>query len=255
MPAAPNIPLGVRSVGRDELLKGVSIVSCHKNFTQLFWSVAGAGSFLREGRWYEQTPGSIFCYEPDSIHELTVKSDKWCYCWISFDHKHALNWLRDFDIKPGTQDMGACPESLFIEIADALQGCTLEGECRAAQLAYSLLLKASQQTHSSRPESLPSQFKALLDQRFTDPNLSLNTLSEELGVHRSTLTRQFSATYGMKPSSYLHNQRVQRGLNLLRSNKNQIQEIAHAAGFQDPNYFARAVRKATGLSPKEFQLS
>ncbi|HBR95616.1 MAG TPA: hypothetical protein DEA90_15765 [Opitutae bacterium] len=114
MPAAPNIPLGLRSVGRDELLKGVSIVSCHKNFTQLFWSVAGEGSFLREGRWYEQTPGSIFCYEPDSIHELIVKSDKWCYYWISFDHKHALNWLRDFDFtRMDTVDRFVCIVYLY----------------------------------------------------------------------------------------------------------------------------------------------
>lgn len=203
--------------------------------------------------WITISANQLFLYYPGETHQVQGISPVWTYSWITFDHKDITQWIDGFGITHRSWQSDHCPVPLFHQIRKALSIGTAEGERSAAHLAHSLLLAASARTGSTLPSSISIQAKALLDQVFRKPDIGIEEIAHRLDVHRTTLFRQFLAAYGLTPSAYLRNLRIQYGLSLLRQGNLPIQEIAWQSGFSDPNYFARTVRESTGLSPMDFR--
>jgi AraC-like DNA-binding protein len=246
------LPLGVRSAGHFSVDEGWIEKPRKKWFTQLFWTVRGTGEFFRGGQGHVCGPGDIFIYQPGDVHDLCSQG-RWVYRWLTFDHSEAARWLRDLGLGEGVHAAGPCPERLFNDLERALEDCTTEGERAASRLAYALLLAAASAT--SKVEISPPAIRAreLLDRRFANPAWGIANLATEMGLHRSTLLRLFRTAYELSPADYLQNLRIRRALTLLRESPLQIQEVAWRSGFADPNYFARAIRQRTGMSPKELR--
>ncbi len=86
-------------------------------------------------------------------------------------------------------------------------------------------------------------------------DLSIDNIADRLNVSPSHLSRTFSAEVGLPLSAYLADLRIQRAGDLLEAGALSVKEIAARCGFRDPNYFSRAFRGATGLTPSEFARS
>ncbi len=254
-PVVADLPLSVRSVGHYTLTPDWKESPWQKWFLQLFWGISGKGKFLVGDEWITLPPNHIFIYYPGDTHDVRAITDVWSYNWITFDHKDITHWFNGFGITERIFQASQCPQSLFIKIRNAVTMGTAEGERTAASLAHNLLVKASSRHGITTPSSNSIRTKALLEHNFMRVDIGIKEVAEELKVHRSTLFRQFTTAYGLTPSAYLRNLRIQHGLFLLRQGNTSIQDIAWQSGFTDANYFARAVRASTGLSPLEFRKS
>lgn len=82
--------------------------------------------------------------------------------------------------------------------------------------------------------------------------LQLSDVAEEARVSPAYLSRIFGEHLGVSFVEYLTALRVETAERLLRERSLSVKEVAHAVGFQDPNYFSKAFRKRTGLSPKAY---
>ncbi len=254
-PIVSQLPLSVRSVGHYTITSGWKEEPWQKWFLQLFWGIRGKGRFRVGDEWIVLPPDHIFIYYPGDTHNVESVTDLWSYSWITFDHKDITHWFDGFGITKRFFQANPCPQNLFIKIRNSVTMGTAEGERTAASLAHNLLIKASSRQGTSTPSSSSIRAKALLEQNFMRVDISVEAIAEELQVHRSTLFRQFTTAYGLTPSAFLRNLRIQHGLFLLRQGGTTIQDIAWKSGFTDANYFARAVRTSTGLSPQEFRKS
>lgn len=254
-PAVPMLPLGVRSAGYYQVPRGWADSPRQKWFLQLFWGVQGSGQLRVKDEWVTVRPNDIFIYFPGDIHEIKVTSEKWIYGWLTFDHKDITQWLDGFGLNQRVTQAGPCPSHYIFKIRKELEKRTAEGERNAASLAHCFLVEASARTGIGLPTSLAIQAKEQLDRNFTRHDFGVETLAIKLNVHRSTLFRQFLLAYGLTPSTYLRNLRIQHGLALLRQSDAPVQEISALSGFTDTNYFARTLRQATGMSPTEFRRS
>jgi AraC family transcriptional regulator len=85
-------------------------------------------------------------------------------------------------------------------------------------------------------------------------NVSLATISDELGISQYYFCRLFKQSTGMTPHAYLIQQRVERSKQLLKQRELTIYDIAIECGFANPSHFARHFRKHTGISPKQFRM-
>lgn len=249
-----RLPLAVRSVGRYIVDPTWRERPKKKAFHQLFWVVDGEGQFRADKQWLPAGPGDIFLYHPGDIHDVQGLSPRWTYCWVTWDHPDTARWLEGFGLAERVQRRGACPEGLFNDIADGLRQGVPEGRHRAARAAYALLLEAATwQESDPRPNTVAERARAYLDDNYADPRLSVATVAKALGVHRTTLFRVFQSTYHISPLHYLHNRRLERALALLQRPDLLIHEAALQAGFADANYFSRAVKRLTGMNPREFR--
>ena len=93
----------------------------------------------------------------------------------------------------------------------------------------------------------------LIRKNYTDSALNVDYLIKQLGIHRSTLNRLFAAKGKCSPGDLIRSLRMEHALELLRTTTMPVKEAAYASGFNDPAYFCRRIRKATGMTPEEIR--
>ncbi len=84
-------------------------------------------------------------------------------------------------------------------------------------------------------------------------NLSLETLSDRIGIHRVYLSRLFKKETGKTCYDYIRYIRVQKSKKLLLSTSDSIANVAKATGFRSYDQFAVVFKKLTGDTPTDFQ--
>jgi len=83
--------------------------------------------------------------------------------------------------------------------------------------------------------------------------LSLDQLSERLGVSKYHFLRTFTAAAGVSPGEYLTRIRIEQAIHLLRHTDWSVERIAAAVGYSGGSYFIKAFRKMTGVTPGTFR--
>ncbi len=83
-------------------------------------------------------------------------------------------------------------------------------------------------------------------------DLSIERISEEIGISRSHFHKKMKALTGCSPSEYVRNYRLKKSIELLKQNKYSIEEISYSVGFSSPSYFSRSFTKFYGKSPKKY---
>ena len=101
-------------------------------------------------------------------------------------------------------------------------------------------------------DGLASRAAALIERRFSDPSLSIASLSEELFVSTAYLRRSFQMRFGMSPKEYLSGVRIKHARALLGAGYYSQKEIAEKCGYCDVKYFRVAFSRETGESPSAY---
>ncbi len=93
----------------------------------------------------------------------------------------------------------------------------------------------------------------LLYQNYTQPNLTLNQVAEELGFSPNYLSVRFKEEVGIGFNKYLLNMRIAKAKQLLSDVRYKIYETAYMSGINDEKYFARIFKRETGMTPAEYR--
>jgi signal transduction histidine kinase/ligand-binding sensor domain-containing protein/AraC-like DNA-binding protein len=104
----------------------------------------------------------------------------------------------------------------------------------------------------SSDEKLFSKFNNKLREQISDPNLSVESISKELGLSRVHLNRRLKMITNESPGNYIRNFRLKQAALLLTSKKMSIAEVAYAVGFSSHAYFSNIFREHFGISPSEY---
>lgn len=144
--------------------------------------------------------------------------------------------------------LGELMERLGNEIASSrqkeqvLEQAELEGG--AMNLEYYMQLDCSDNQYVSRTIGI-------IRERFGE-RLSMEGISEELGVSASYLSRKFKEITGQTFLDFLNKYRVQQAVQLLNQRIYRISEISEAVGFSDYKHFCSVFKKYTLKSPTKF---
>lgn len=79
------------------------------------------------------------------------------------------------------------------------------------------------------------------------------TLHEKACMSRANFFRKFKEAFGLSPGDYILQERINLAREYLKHPYVSATEVCFMSGFQNLNYFIRAFRKATGLTPKAYQ--
>jgi AraC-like DNA-binding protein len=251
-----TFPVNVRSAGHYRLPGLGREVREPGNFLQVFWSVAGQGSFTVGAVTHSIKPGAVFYYTAREPHDLLAGPEGWEYRWLTFDGAHFSRITRDYGLAR-VQAIGGCPVGLFEQLDLALADPMADGELRASLLGYEILVRAS----APHAESVPvapspggaTEARDWIDTHFTDARLNVTTLAARLNVHRASLHRAFTRAYGVPPVQYLARLRLRLALELLADTHLPVADVAVRCGLTDLSYFSKLVSRHTGFSPRTYR--
>jgi len=89
-------------------------------------------------------------------------------------------------------------------------------------------------------------------ENLSDEALDTNTIADKIGVSRSQLWRIFKNTTGKTLGDYIRDFRMQKAMEMLKTGKFKVSEIALEVGYSNPRYFIRTFTKEFGVSPTEY---
>jgi AraC family transcriptional regulator len=83
--------------------------------------------------------------------------------------------------------------------------------------------------------------------------LTTRAIANVAGVHPTTLSRAFRATYRCTPGEYLRRVRIETAIAALTTTTATIADIAVATGFYDQSHLTNALKRHTRLTPADYR--
>lgn len=90
-------------------------------------------------------------------------------------------------------------------------------------------------------------------ERYGDPNLTVEAVSEHVGLSPNYIRTIFKNQTGQSLSAYISDLRFQEARRKLLGTDEPVNRIAESVGFGSAKYFYAAFKKATGHTPEEFR--
>jgi signal transduction histidine kinase/ligand-binding sensor domain-containing protein/DNA-binding response OmpR family regulator len=105
---------------------------------------------------------------------------------------------------------------------------------------------------ASEDERLMNEVMKYLDENLTDTQLSVERLSRHVGMSRSSLYSKLLELTGQTPVEYIRSVKLDKAAVLLEKSDMNIAQVAYAAGFATPNYFAKSFKAKFNMLPSDY---
>lgn len=132
----------------------------------------------------------------------------------------------------------------FISLSNRLLG-------KPPQLDEDLLPSSPRYSRIKLPSDFIGTLKLALRSYLLDGTPSLELAADIACLSARTLQRQL-ANEGLTYRDLLAEVRYETAMNLMQDPDNTINHIASLLGYSDPSHFARAFRRMTGISPRDY---
>ncbi len=106
--------------------------------------------------------------------------------------------------------------------------------------------------HKPHADPLITRVQEFIEDNFSQP-IQVSNLAAMVNITPRTLNRRFQSAVAMRPIEYLQAVRIEQAKRLLESGHVTIKSLAHQVGYSDMSSFTRLFKRATELTPKEYQ--
>jgi signal transduction histidine kinase/DNA-binding response OmpR family regulator len=104
----------------------------------------------------------------------------------------------------------------------------------------------------STDEKLLQAIVNCLENNITNQQLSVEFLSKQIGMSRSSLYTKLVQLTGQTPVEYIRSFRLSKAVVLMQKSNMTVSEIAYQVGFATANYFTKAFKSKYNMLPSEF---
>ena len=106
--------------------------------------------------------------------------------------------------------------------------------------------------HKPHSDQLIKQVQEFIEENFYQ-TIQVSGLAAMVNITPRTLNRRFQSAVAMRPIEYIQAVRIEQAKRLLELGDVTIKSLAEQVGYDDISSFTRLFKRATGLTPKEYQ--
>jgi DNA-binding response OmpR family regulator len=107
-------------------------------------------------------------------------------------------------------------------------------------------------TTNSRDRKFMERVIEIIEERITDSQLSVEELSKDMNMSRSSLHKKLKSLSGYVPNEFIRLIRLKHAAKLILSNEYSISEISYMSGFNSHSYFSKCFVNQFKIPPSEF---
>ena len=104
----------------------------------------------------------------------------------------------------------------------------------------------------SPDEKLLEKIMECIRKNITNSDLSVDMISDEVGVSRVHLHRKMKELTGQTPHDFIRGIRLKKAAQLLAEKNMNVTEVMYACGFANSASFSTIFRKYYGMSPRDY---
>ena len=106
--------------------------------------------------------------------------------------------------------------------------------------------------HKPHSDQLVKQVQEFIEENFKQ-SIQVSGLAAMVNITPRTLNRRFQSCVAMRPIEYIQAVRIEQAKRLLELGDVTIKSLAEQVGYDDISSFTRLFKRATELTPKEYQ--
>lgn len=92
----------------------------------------------------------------------------------------------------------------------------------------------------------------IINERYQQ-DISRDSIADEIGVHKSHLSKIFKQETGQSMNTYLNETRIRRAIALMETKQMRTADIVYSVGYNSAQNYYHAFRQVTGMTPKEYR--
>ncbi len=223
---------------------------------------AGCGVFSVDGREIEIKKGDLTVTFPGQ--QRTEKADMntpWRNMWLSFRGKSAREFFERLGVTKENPVKTNLAETkvpyLMQSIIDMMDEIEPGREFILASKLYEFLdecIKADTAGEKGirAKDVYVSHAVNFLELHFTESDITVEHISERLGIDRSYFYTIFKESTGLSPKEYLTDLRIKKATELLAIPGATATSVALSVGYE-PSVFSKAFKSVTGFTPAEYK--
>lgn len=123
----------------------------------------------------------------------------------------------------------------------------LLGDRGEGQLIYAALLRPRR-----HEDAVIADAQAWIADNYALPS-PVARMVERSGLAERTFKRRFTAATGYAPIDYVQTMRIEEAKQLLEASATPVDEVGAAVGYDDPTFFRRLFKRATGVTPSRYR--
>ncbi|MDH6305149.1 signal transduction histidine kinase/ligand-binding sensor domain-containing protein/DNA-binding response OmpR family regulator [Parabacteroides sp. PF5-5] len=120
------------------------------------------------------------------------------------------------------------------------------------RFSKSFTMDAQEVTVSSTDERLLQHAIDYVREHMEDSDLTVESMSRDLGLSRTHLHRKLKALTGQSPVEFIKIMRLKQAAYLLSTGKLTISEVSYKVGYGTPSYFSSSFNAYFGMSPTAY---
>jgi signal transduction histidine kinase/ligand-binding sensor domain-containing protein/CheY-like chemotaxis protein/AraC-like DNA-binding protein len=113
-------------------------------------------------------------------------------------------------------------------------------------------VKPTDEVVESPEEAFLQKLLRLIDENISNPNFSVEELSNDMFVSRYTLYKKILALTGKTPNEFIRHMRLKRAAQLLENGYLTVSQICYKVGFKSQKYFVKAFKSEFNYSPSNY---
>lgn len=117
---------------------------------------------------------------------------------------------------------------------------------------YKLAPQVEEVEVTSLDEKLVSDATKYVEGNLSNADISVETMSEAMGMSRVHLYKRLLSVTGMTPSEFIRRIRLLRAEQLLRKSQLTVSEVSYQVGFNNPRYFSKYFKEMYGVMPSQY---
>jgi len=167
------------------------------------------------------------------------------YSLFSYAHEAVKLGACDYILKPVETE----------DVVNAVRKAFSQLDAQRQMEALSLKREAPDDEGCDKNSLLIAKVKKYLQYNYMIFGLSLESVSDLLGMNASYLSVLFKKCTGTNFVDYLTDLKIAAAKELLEDPLRSASEIANLTGYESASYFTRAFKKNTGMTPTEYRSS
>ncbi len=114
-------------------------------------------------------------------------------------------------------------------------------------------IKRSNNNYSKYDKKFLNDCITIVKENIDNNSFTVESLAENINIHRRTLLRKFKALTGKSPVDLIKYTRMSYAAELFKNKNYRVNEVALMVGYEDTNRFSQAFKSFHGVSPSTYK--